>query len=86
MELINYFQKNLNEIMRKTLNFAIIIFFILVVVRNIKAQDNITAQEIIQNVQNVYKNTVNLKRRHLQVLYILKRKANTELKRAARLS
>ena len=77
MELINYFQKNLNEIMRKTLNFAIIIFFILVVVRNIKAQDNITAQEIIQNVQNVYKDISDAKASFTQTVKYGKSKAQT---------
>ncbi|RPI16259.1 MAG: outer membrane lipoprotein carrier protein LolA [Ignavibacteriae bacterium] len=60
--------------MKKT---AIFILFICILIPNIYSQDNITAQEIIQNVQNVYKDISDAKASFTQTVKYGKSKAQS---------
>lgn len=56
---------------------AIFVLFICFYFPNIKAQDNITAQDIIQNVQNVYKDISDAKASFTQTIKYSKSKAQS---------
>jgi outer membrane lipoprotein carrier protein len=56
---------------------AIFFIFICFFIPNIKAQDNITAQDIIQNVQNVYKDITDAKASFTQTVKYGKSKAQS---------
>ena len=71
-----YFSKPIN-IMKNISLFLLIFSFLASVCGNVYPQDDITAQEIIQNVQNVYKDIDDAKASFSQTIKFSKSKAQT---------